>query len=281
MKKYPGETMIIESIVAKGMGVGESPGRNGDSLTSITNNELNNSNRGMTLMEIVVATAILSICIVATYCAWINAERLNAISREEAIAQAAISKVMSQMRSTAFDSLANSTASGGFSGGLYASGSYRLLPGTFPIYIAGDNLARGVLTSSTRTEGSVQMGDRYYVASEGTAEMRVIIINDENPIERELGEVAGNGDGVDLNSDGIISSSSFPDPGPIDYSVFADTGAEPLFPRALVTGSTLKPHQYRNVSELLVLPVLIQVRWWSKAGIPRELRVVTFLTDRT
>lgn len=239
---------------------------------------------GMTLVEILVAASMLSIALLATFSAWMGSERLSTIAREEAVAHAAINETLSRIRATPFDQITNAQTDPtrpGFSGGDDTTALYRLLPGQFPARVGGDLLPHGVRVSNVKFEGSVLAGSRYYAPDETEAELRVIFINNENPIEEQLGEISGNKDGVDLNRDGVISSQPFPvNPG-LDYDLFDDTGAVPLFPRRLASGSPGTQNVWLNSSQMVVLPIAIQVRWWSKAGMPLEVTVVTFLTNRS
>jgi hypothetical protein len=162
------------------------------------------------------------------------------------------------------------------------------------------------------------MGARFYAPAPGAAEMRVMVINDEDPVESEIGEVAGNQDGCDLDQNGTISTAPFqkpigwtssganpsvgPEGVPLGNSVTFDQfpqaaapnaydanysrgGATPLFPRRLASGTAnggANPvHQYLNINQMLIMPVIVQVRWWSNAGVPREITVITFLTNRS
>jgi type II secretory pathway pseudopilin PulG len=288
----------------------------------------------MTLLEVMIAVAVISIALLGTMSVFINAERVNAVSREESIAQAAIAQKIAQIRATKFINIANpqnppAGVTAGFSGGPYSgtgnyvnvngiyvpdTTTYRLLPATYPVDVAGDQLSRGVSISTTPANGYVQMRARYYAPAPGAAEMRVILVNDEDPIESEIGEIAGNGDGCDLDQDGQILTTPYPvpagwvstgnnptngpegiNPPPSSFNAFpvavapnitgnplTPGGATPLFPRRLGSGTPNPPiHQYLNITQMLVLPVVVQVRWWSAAGVPREITVITFITNRS
>ena len=239
---------------------------------------------GMTLVEILVAASMLSIALLATFNAWMGSERLGSIAREEAIAHAAINEVLSRIRATPFEQITNSQSdptSPGFSGGDDPSSLYRLLPGQFPARVGSDALPHGVRVSKVAFEGSYEVGGRFYAPDNTIAELRVVFINNENPIEEQLGEISGNKDGIDLNRDGVISSATFPVNPALQYDLFSDTGAVPLFPRRLASGSPGTQNAWLNSSQLVVLPIAVQVRWWSKAGMPLEITVVTFLTNRS
>jgi prepilin-type N-terminal cleavage/methylation domain-containing protein len=326
---------------------------------------------GMTLLEVMIAVVIIAVAMSGTYSCFINAQRMNAVSREESIAQAAICQMIAQIRASRFDDIAN-CATGqanpagsppGFSGGLYyASGMWpttvasdgftlvypnRMLPGVFPVNVNGEGLPFGVAVSLTPQPGFVQVGARYYGPGVGQAEMRVMIVNDEDPVEQEIGEVNGNQDGCDLDQDGKVNPNPYfvpdvvqlvpaPTPWPpagsvwskqspsvftpggpeallpiqssllnngtgspynlVSYNAFppatapnstdptfSSGGATPLFPRHLASGTTGKPpqHCYLNINQMLVLPICVQVRWWSAAGVPREITVITFITNRS
>jgi type II secretory pathway pseudopilin PulG len=238
---------------------------------------------GMTLVEILVAASMLSIALLATFNAWMGSERLGSIAREEAIAHAAINEVLSRIRSTPFDQITNSQNDPtlpGFSGGDDPSTTFKLLPGQFPARVGGDSLPHGVRVSSVAFQDSVRVGERFYAPDNSIAELRVIFINNENPIEEQLGEISGNKDGVDINRDGLISSTPFPINPPLEYDLFT-VGAMPLFPRRLASGSAGTQNVWLNSSQLVVLPIAVQVRWWSKAGMPLQITVVTFLTNRS
>lgn len=268
--------------------------------------------RGLSLIEVMMAVAVLSIALAATFMVWINSERLAAISREEALAQQAINQVISEMRATPYADIP-----GRFSGGPYVPGdlsNYRLLPKFRNVYVGGlppgqagdpgNPAARGItLVSDPATaasQGGIPMAGGYWVHMPGSPEMRIIMINHENPVEKELGEVANNSDGVDLNRDGVVSEQAYSDVTDIKSDgVFKDSGAVRLFPRRLIRGPTPEdggppyynaatgdtdgvsgPGGYLNINGMLVLPVVVQVRWWSQAGVPREISVVSFLVNR-
>jgi len=231
-----------------------------------------------------VACTVLSIALMGTFNAWMNSERLGSISREEAIAHAAINDILSRIRATSFQQITNAQTdptAPGFSGGDDPVTTFRLLPGQFPARVGSDTLPHGIRVSTTPFTGSMPLGDRYYGPDNTIAELRVIFINNENPIEEQLGEIAGNKDGVDLNRDGTISGQPFLANNPKEYDVFPTTGSVPLFPRKLASGTTGTTNAWLNSSQLVVLPIAVQVRWWSKAGMPLEITVVTFLTNRS
>jgi prepilin-type N-terminal cleavage/methylation domain-containing protein len=264
-------------------------------------NRLPDQPRGLTLLEVVVATMVIAVALMSTMSVFINSERLNAVAREEAIAQAAINAKIAEMRNTKFGYLmnnqtqaANSTTPKGFSGGPDAVDSDRYLPGLFSVNVGGETLPEGVVSSPTYFQGSVAMGGRYYGPSEGAAEMRVIFINDEDPIEQELGEVNGNKDGLDLNRNGSVDTVPYDTTGwntdtktmpaainavfgPPDCTL----GSTQLFPRKLGSGTATPIHDYINPALLNVMAVAVQVRWWSRAGVPREITVLTFITARS
>lgn len=239
---------------------------------------------GLTLIEVMIACVVLSIALLATFSVWMNSERLGSIAREEAIAHAAINEILSRIRATSFQQITNSQTDPtlpGFSGGDDPSAQYRLLPGQFPARVGSDLLPHGLRVSTTPFPGAVALGGRYYAPDSTVAELRVIFINNENPIEEQLGEIAGNKDGIDLNRDGIISNVPFAVNNPPEFSLFPETGSTPLFPRRLASGSSGTQNAWMNSSQLVVLPIAVQVRWWSKAGMPLEITVVTFLTNRS
>jgi type II secretory pathway pseudopilin PulG len=246
---------------------------------------------GLTLMEVVIACAVLSIAIAGTFNCWINSQRIASVAREEAIAQMAINQAIAEMRSESFAQIPTFFTAGPYDPTNIAY--ERFTPWVVPVEVAGDSLPRGLQVSTTQFSNSIKIGDRWYGPKtsgsvESRGEMRIILVNDEDPVEQELGEVAGDMDGVDLNKDGQISNipcSKLVNPSnspimPLDYSTFTDTGAQPLFPRRLRIGTAPMQHQYINVSELAIMPVIVQVRWWSDAGFPREITVITFLTNR-
>jgi type II secretory pathway pseudopilin PulG len=240
--------------------------------------------RGLTLLEVIVAGAMLSVALLATFNVWVNSERLGSMAREEAVAQAAINEMLSRMRATPFNQITNSQfdpTNPGFSGGDDLSAQYRLLPGQFPARVGSDTTLHGVRVSTTNFDGAFHAGDRFYAADENVAELRVIFINNENPIESQLGEINGNADGLDLDGDGLISTAPFPANPGLDYSLFSDTGSQPLFPRRLGSATDGVTNAWLNTAQLVVLPVAVQVRWWSKAGLPRTTTVVTFFTNRS
>jgi type II secretory pathway pseudopilin PulG len=246
---------------------------------------------GLTLMEVVIACAVLSIAIAGTFNVWINAQRVASISREEAIAQTAINQAIAEMRGESFAQLPTYFTDGPYNPSDITYERYN--PWIVPVEVAGDSLPRGLKVSISPFIGAIKIGTRWYGPKvdgtvESRGEMRVILVNDEDPVEQELGETAGDMDGVDLNMDGQISTvpySKLVNPSgsavmPLDYTTFPDTGAQALFPRRLRIGTAPMQHQYLNVSELAIMPVIVQVRWWSAAGIPREITVITFLTNR-
>lgn len=257
--------------------------------------------RGLTLLEVVVATMVIAVALMSTMSVFINSERLNAVAREEAIAQAAINAKIAEMRNTKFGNLMNnqtqpsgSTTVPGFSGGPDSINPDRYLPGLYSINVGGETLPEGVISSPTYFQGAVQMGGRFYGPSEGKAEMRVIFINDEDPVEQELGEINGNQDGLDLNRNGSIETAPYStsawDPNskampPATNAMFGPPdcplGATQLFPRKLGSGTATPVHAYINPALLNVLAIAVQVRWWSRAGVPREITVLTFITQRS
>ena len=298
---------------------------------------------GMTLLEVLMAVALISIALMGTFTAWMNSQRLQALQREESMVQAAIERYMNDIRSRPFSQVDNpifpnydytTPASNGlyirphndiiesysytdsvtgisyqvqddskrygYSGGQYPgdpSGN-RLLPGTIKLFLGwngkgppSDAALRGVKVSKTPFSGGVSYGDRYWAPQANTPEMRIVFINCEDPVEARMGETPGEpSDGLDLNSDGVIEETApmsllnaavlMSNGGKIE---FGDVDATPIFPRLLATpvgnGRTPDP-SYRSSTTLSVYPVAIQVRWWSVAGLPREITVITFLTNR-
>ncbi|HEY3325266.1 MAG TPA: hypothetical protein VGP72_32740 [Planctomycetota bacterium] len=251
-----------------------------------------------------MAVAVLAVALLGAMHAWAGAQRAEALAREEMIAHAAINKIISQMRATPFHQLTTT-----FSGGAYPGSTdpNRLLPGQFPVNVAEDDLVktggsslRGVRVETYAFAGAEQISGRWYGPAIGTAEMRVVLINDEDPIEAELGEVpgatgTGNRDGLDLNGDGSIqtvpcssyttSTTTAPFGQDPQSAAGVQIQGQPLFPR-LLAGETLNPpptptHAYRNISELTLLPVAVQVRWWSRVGRPQQITVITCLANRS
>jgi prepilin-type N-terminal cleavage/methylation domain-containing protein len=292
--------------------------------------------RGLTLLEVAMAMAILSLAITGTYMAWVNSQRLASLQREESLVQAAIQRYINMMRSLPFPQVDNAMWSGtnaysknqvytgiynptefdgtnytdhGFSGGSYdASGSFRLRPGWIKLYlgwsgsgIPADATLRGVKVSKTNFPGATQVGNSYWAPMLGVApEMRIIFINNEVPTEARMGEdydgnIVGSGykvsgpwvsasDGIDLNGDGRIDETPMVY-NPTARQAFGDALAAPLFPRLLSVPVANPPRVpidvYLNTSlQIAVYPVVIQVRWWSASGLPREITVITFLTNR-
>jgi type II secretory pathway pseudopilin PulG len=265
---------------------------------------------GATLLEVVIAVTCLAIALMGLLSLWSTSERQAALAREEAIAQAAVNQIISDVRASPFhlipfhDPASDPNANNpGFSSGYYdgTGASQRLLPKYFfssqgwdaasPVKIAIDTLPSGVVVSQTHFPGSIPMAGRYYGPSGKSPQLRVILINDECPVESELGETAGDSDGFDLDRNGLIATTPVPaapfPATPVDASAILGKHVDgtpvkvtPLFPR-LLAGSVHAPtHAYLNISQLQVLPVAVQIRWWSKAGIPREITVVTVVTNR-
>jgi len=131
------------------------------------------------------------------------------------------------------------------------------------------------------------MGNRWCRFQENTPEMRIIFINNEAPNEARMGETpASPGDGVDLSGDGIITDATLTMNGSVSHKVeFGPVDSDQLFPRLLAVPVANPPraplNDYLNVSRMVVYPVIVQARWWSKAGFPREISVLTFITNRT
>jgi type II secretory pathway pseudopilin PulG len=272
---------------------------------------------GATLLEVMIAVVIISVALLGTMSVFINAERISSLCREESIAQAAITQMISKIRGSKFVNIMNSQTAvpnPGFSGGVNTG--YQRYPGSYQVDVGGDKLPRGLLVSSTAASGFIQMGARWYAPSPvNAAEMRVIFVNDEDPVELEIGATAtAPTDGCDLDQDGQISSVPFfvppspfwtpttagpesVNPIPFSYTAFqapdpsrnitsdltySPGGATCLFPRRLGSGTANPPvHQYLDITQILVLPVIVQVRWWSQAGVPRDMMVITFITNRS
>jgi prepilin-type N-terminal cleavage/methylation domain-containing protein len=247
---------------------------------------------GMTLLEVVIAGAVISIALMGTMSAWLNSQRLQSLQREESIVQEAINKAINDMRAVPFGQIDNAqdAAAPGFSGGQYpgdVSGN-RLLPGKVKLYLGWsgqgvppDDSLRGVKVSKDPFDGGVKVGNSYWAPQSGTPEIRIIFINNEVPTEARMGEEPTRlSDGVDLNADGTISET------PVTSEVleFGDVDSTSLFPRLLAVPVSNPPRapidQYVNVTQLVVYPVVIQARWWSAAGFPREITVITFFTNR-
>ncbi|HYG73440.1 MAG TPA: type II secretion system protein [Planctomycetota bacterium] len=268
---------------------------------------------GMTLLEVIFAVSMISIAIMGTFNAWMNSQRLQALQREESIVQAALQRYMNDIRSTPFtrvDNAMGSTYRGGlyvpnpgyeiepevwvgdgYSGGGYAGPTdARKKPGMIKLFLGwngkgepSDDTLRGVKVSKTPFDGGVLYGNRYWAPQARTPELRIVFINNEVPTEARMGETPENpSDGVDLNGDGQISESPMP-LAPANYE-FGDIDARPLFPRYLaipIQSGRAFVDGYQNMTNLIVYPVVLQARWWSVAGLPREITLITFLTNRS
>lgn len=288
---------------------------------------------GMTLLEVLMAVAMIAIAVMGTFSAWVNSQRLQALQREESMVQAAIERYMNNIRAKPFTQVDNpipanydyaanngvyipppgtiipaytytdSTTglsytvqddytSYGYSGGQYAGDldPDRLLPGQIKLYLGwtgkgapSDAALRGVKVSKSFFQGGVLYGDRYWAPQANTPEMRIIFINNELPTEARMGETPSSpSDGIDLNADGVISEDPI---APVQSILeFGDVDSRSMFPRLLalpIAASGRAPMaNYQNATRLSVYPVMIQVRWWSVAGLPREIGVLTFLTNR-
>jgi len=295
--------------------------------------------RGMTLLEVLMAVALISIAVMGTFTAWMNSQRLQALQREESMVQAAIERYLNDIRSRPFQlvdnpipadydyvannglyirppstinptysytdaltgisyTVENDTTSYGYAGYAYpgdASGN-RLLPGKIKLFLGwngkgapSDAALRGVKVSKTAFSGSIKYGDRYWAPQANTPEMRIIFINDEDPVEARMGETPEDpSDGLDLNADGKIEESmtvsQLNAANNNGIMEFGQVDATPIFPRLLATPIVAAGRApisgYRSSSTLSVYPVAVQVRWWSVAGLPREITVITFLTNR-
>ena len=293
--------------------------------------------RGMTLLEVLMAVALISIALMGTFTAWMNSQRLQSLQREESMVQAAIERYMNDIRSRPFrfvdnpipldyDYVANNglyirppstiiptysytdvstsisytvendTTSYGYAGFHYPGDpGDRILPGKIKLFLGWtgqgpptDATLRGVKVSKTPFAGGISYGDRYWAPQANTPEMRVIFINCEDPVEARMGETPEEpSDGLDLNADGKIEEtltvSQLNAANNNGIMEFGEVDATPIFPRLLATpvgGNRAPTTTYLNSSALSVYPVAIQVRWWSAAGLPREITVITFLTNR-
>jgi|GEM_PF-5834890 len=271
--------------------------------------ELSARPAGLSLLEVMIAITVLSIAIMGTSNAWLNAQRLSVLQREEAIVQSAINRYINDMRALPFTQVDNISSEAdpniasnplpGFSGGDYAAGSNRKKPGKFKLYLGGspgglqtDGALRGLIVSTTPFTDSVAFGDRFVALGTNVPEMRIIFINNEIPTESQMGEEPGALlDGIDLDADGRISNVpltvvSPPVNGSYGATVeFGDADSRAAFPRLLavpITNPQRSPiNAYVNVSQMIIYPVVVQVRWWSAAGFPREINVITFLTNRS
>lgn len=295
--------------------------------------------RGMTLLEVLMAVALISIAVMGTFTAWMNSQRLQALQREESIVQSAIERYMNDIRSRPFTQMDNPVYPNydyganngvyirppgdviptysytdpitgitytvqddmnkyGYSGGDYGGTPNRLLPGKIKLFLGWngkgaptDAALRGVKVSKTPFTGGIKYGDRYWAPQENTPEMRIIFINCEDPVEARMGETPTDpSDGIDLNGDGVIEETN-----PMSVAnaavlaanggklEFGDVDATPLFPRYLATpisNGRAYMQNYLSSANLSLYPIAIQVRWWSVAGLPRELTVISFLTNR-
>ena len=254
----------------------------------------------MTLLEVVLAGAILAIAIMGTMSAWVNSQHLQMLQREESVVQAAITNTINSIRSLPYGNVDSPQTSqdpalntGGYSGGPYVGdiSLNRLVPGKFKLYLGWTGLGaksndalRGVKVSPNPFAGAIQVGRSYWAPQAGTPELRVIFLNNELPTEARMGEDPANpSDGVDLNADGIIAQT--PLPSADSYTVeFGAVDARPLFPRLLAVPVSnpqrLPIDAYLTTNDMIVYPVIVQARWWSAAGMPREITVITFITNR-
>jgi type II secretory pathway pseudopilin PulG len=255
-------------------------------------NPTDSGTRGLTLLEVVIAGAVIAIALMGTIHAWMNAAHMQSLQREEAMAQAAITKVINDMRALPFSQISTAQTGNppGFSGGTYPGDpdTDRLLPGRIKLYlgwtgigIATDSSLRGVKVSPAQFPGGVKYGSRWWAPQANTPELRVVFINNELPVEARMGEDPLNpSDGVDLNQNGQIEQTAF---AATTYE-FGEVDAQSLFPRLLAVPVSNPPRapisDYLNVSQMVVYPVVVQCRWWSAAGFPRELSVITFFTNR-
>jgi type II secretory pathway pseudopilin PulG len=233
---------------------------------------------GLSLVEVLIAISCLALALTGAFNVFINSSRNYTLAREEAIAQTAVSQVISDLRSVNYFEIPNY---GSF--GAYTDDPERFITKYIEVKVAGDQLPRGLLVSTTPVANGIQLGDRWYGPGNGVGEIRIILINDEDPVEQELGEVAGNKDGVDLNGDGKISDLPYSQvvPNETYYDPNMDCQVNRLFPRKLTNGDGPPLRAYRNISQMYILPVMVQARWWSDAGVPREISVLTFLTNRS
>jgi len=282
--------------------------------------------RGMTLLEVIMAVAMISIALTGTLSAWINSQRLQTLQREESLVQAAMQRYINDIRAVPFTQVDNdmtpslpaaptatyqggifTTSRGqegppeiwsgqGYSGGDYPGFSNRKLPGKIKLFlgwngmgIPTDDSLRGVKVSPNFFPGSIKYGNSYWAPQAGTPELRIIFINNEVPTEAQFGEDPANfGDGVDLNADGQISSAPVSSTDPVIANAvrieFGDVDSQPLFPRYLATPigtNRAYVNGYQNAANMIVYPVVLQARWWSVAGLPREITLITFLTNRS
>jgi prepilin-type N-terminal cleavage/methylation domain-containing protein len=256
------------------------------------------SAKGMTLMEVMIAVAVIAVAVCGTMVAWVSASRMQALAVEESLAQSAITKVISDIRNTSFSQIPSPTDGNpaGYSGGPYPGNSSRYLPGKYCVYLGSGGAVkgeywpkaggpptnphagalRGVQVSQYPFAGSVAYNGRYWAPGYGVPELRIIIVNNEDPVESETGEAVGDGDGVDLNGDGQISTT----PLAATTTDLVGITSTPLFPRKLAADSVPASYRYLASSQMQLMPVVVQVRWWSVVGVPREIRVFTLLVER-
>jgi type II secretory pathway pseudopilin PulG len=196
--------------------------------------------KGLTLLEVGMATLILALAITGTMGAFTVGKKQSFLVREEAVALAAAQEILEEMRSTPFDQ----------------------------VYFQYQGLARPVFMAGDRV-------DLQRLGIGGSDELEVIIVTSEMPNEADYGrDLDGDGapDGVDLNGNGstndVITVVNPVQAFPLDLNGNAQIEADPAGDCSGDPGS------------MRILPVVVLVRWRSNSGLLGRVQLIAFITDR-
>ena len=216
------------------------------------------SQLGLTLIEVMIAFAVLSTMIMGISSLFITTERMSIISREEAIAMYAAEAVINEIRSMPFSRRGNSSQK------IVADYNNE----TRPVTLDGPSATKQRLgMGKVGALPGASLGDGFKVDNE----MGILLINQESPRESDFGDVDGDGDRdfpVDLNLNG-----SFND-------VLSAPGTGQTFPMNL-GGDKYKCDQTIPMDLLRLVPIAVILRWNSMAHLERRIQILTFIADRS
>lgn len=233
--------------------------------------------RGLTLLEVSIAVVILALAVVGIFNLFLTTERMNIIAREEATALFAASEKINEIRAKPF-SVASRTPDPTDN---EIVADYYL--DTFPVNIAGDNVPNQRLGTCEAPIANAGLAPDALMGNNGN-EMGVVIIHDESPNEGNYGDTDGDGDldfPVDLNLDGSFSSNLTANN---CMTPTKDMNNTLTFPIDLGRDKTSFTDSFDpalgEISLMRLIPLAVVVRWDSRAGLPRRVQILTFITDR-
>ncbi|HVR85773.1 MAG TPA: type II secretion system protein [Planctomycetota bacterium] len=198
-------------------------------------------NRGITLLELVIAVSILSVALLALMSSVITSTSLQATSREKVIAYNAARQVIEQMRSTPnfSDIYKNYNAASNPNQNTFNVGEFKTLDGTTGIQWINNDL--GVKGTGLQPMPGVPVGQIFFPSDANLLLREDFYTIDQSP-NKEIATVLGMGPlGKDLNRDGTIDSNDHS----LDYKI---------------------------------LPVLVRIQWQSAGKRPMKIDVATFIT---